>query len=332
MIAQNDHCEIDREGPVREACAIGGDGLDPTQLTLLGRALNQVGTAVCVTDLCGNIVWVNQAYLRLTGSSKADVLGASNGLLLSDSVTCARLFQAPVIARDEPFRRERSYTRVDGSTYITDEVVTPLFDAHGVLSHFVVSMHDITSSKEALRQQRLLNNHDVLTGLACRSHLAELVPEAIAAAQRTGQTLAMLFIDLDGFKAINDGHGHHAGDLVLKAIAARLQSAVRSSDSVARFGGDEFVILLPAISRRSVARRLGNQIVKLAGEPVAIGAACHQVGASVGVACYPEDGTTFQSLLISADRAMYQAKRDGGNQVRLARTRSCSLSMPGEWP
>lgn len=332
MIARNDHGEIGEGRRVREACVIGGDVIESTQLPLLASALDQVGTPVCVTDLCGNIVWVNQAYLRLTGSSKDDALGAATGALLGESEHSPRLFKAPASACVEPWHRERSYTRADGSTYVTDELVTPLFDTHGVLNHFVVSMYDITSSKEALRQQRLLNTHDVLTGLACRNHIAELVPEAIVAARQSGQALAMLFIDFDGFKAINDTHGHHAGDLVLKAIGARLESAVRGSDTVARFGGDEFVILLPTISQRSVARRLARKIVKLAGEPFAIGAECHQLSASVGLAFYPEDGGGFESLLVSADRAMYQAKREGGNQVRLARARSCSLAMRSESP
>lgn len=305
---------------MKKACLLAEDVTDWSRLTLLGRALNQAGTSVFVTDSLSNIVWVNQAYLRLTGSTRQDVLGTSAGSLQGPgSHSPYRTFTASAVSCDEPWRRERSHTRPDGSTYITEEWVAPLFDAHGMLSHFVVTMHDITSSKEALRKQRLLINHDVLTGLTCRSRITELVPEAIIAAQQSGRALAMLFIDLDGFKAINDDHGHHSGDQVLKAIGGRLQSAVRSSDTVARFGGDEFVILLPTISRHSVAKRLGNKIVKLAAEPVAIGTNCHQLSASVGVAFYPENGTGFDTLLISADRAMYEAKRDGGNQVRFAR-------------
>lgn len=316
------------ERPMEKSCIVADDVVDGARATLLGHALSQAGTSVFVTDSCANIVWVNQAYLRLTGSSREDVLGASAGPLQGGRVSAPyRAGKASAVCREEPWRRERSYTRSDGSTYITEELVSPLFDAHGMLSHFVVTMHDVTSSKEALRLQRLLSNQDVLTGLACRSRITELVPQAIAAAQQAGQRLAMLFIDIDGFKAINDGHGHHTGDLVLKAIGARLQSAVRSSDTVARFGGDEFVILLPTILRHSVAKRLGSKIVKLAAEPFAIGTECHQLSASVGVAFYPEHGTGIDALLISADQAMYQAKRDGGNQVRFARAEPCSAAM-----
>lgn len=318
---------------MERACIFADDVTDLAQQVLLGHAFGQQGTPALVVDPSGNIQWMNEAYLRLTGFSKDDVLRIAAGPLYGENARDPCLpFMMPAVSYREPLRRERTYTRRDGSTYVTDELVAPLFDQHGAVSHFVVTMHDITSSKEALHQQRLLSNHDVLTGLACRSRIVELVPEAIARAQQSGRTLAMLFIDLDGFKAVNDGHGHHCGDLVLKAVGARLESAVRSSDTVARFGGDEFVILLPTISRRSVARRLGNKIVRLAAEPIAIGNGCHQLSASVGVAFYPEDGTGFDALLISADRAMYAAKRDGGNRVRLARTSTCALAARDRWP
>lgn len=315
---------------MEEACVFSDHATGPAQLILLGHALDQAGTPVIVTDPSGFIVWVNRAYLSLTGLLKPDLLGANASLLDHENAHSPYAsFTTSSLARRGPWRRERSYTRRDGSSYITDEVVAPLFNEDGELSHFVVTMHDITTSKEALKRQRLLNNHDVLTGLVCRSHITELVPEAIASAHQLGRTLAMLFIDLDRFKAINDGFGHHVGDMVLKAVGSRLQGAVRSSDTVARFGGDEFVILLPTIARRSVAQRLGNKIVKLAAEPFAIGTESHQLSASVGIAFYPEDGSSFDDLLISADTAMYAAKRNGGNQARLAQAGTSSLASPG---
>ena len=315
---------------MEQASILAENAPELLHLTLLGHALSQAGTAILITDRHANIVWANQAYLRLSGLSKKEVIGDNigplNGASLPSPYRALRLAAVPGL---EPWRRECSYMRGDGNRYVTEEIIAPLFDAHGTLSNFVVTMHDVTSSREALQQQRLLNNQDVLTGLACRSHITELVPGAIAAAHQSGRSLAMLFIDLDGFKEINDTHGHHIGDLVLKAIGARLQSAVRSSDTVARYGGDEFMILLPTISRRGVAMRLGRKIVKLAAEPFAVGTVCHELSASVGVAFYPEDGTGFDSLLISADKAMYEAKRDGGNQVRLAQSEARPTPIRG---
>ena len=292
---------------------------DQCHFPLLVRALELAGTAIVITDLSDNIVWANQAYSQLSGFiAEPDASAAMPRLHGQGTADLARGAWQSAVGCGAASRRESTNIRKDGSTYITDEIVTPLFDENGAISHFVVILHDVTQSKQALQQERARANQDVLTGLACRAHMLELVTAAIAAAAQSGSTLAVLFIDLDGFKAINDTHGHHIGDMVLKAIAARLQSAVRFSDSVARFGGDEFVILLPTILRRSVACRLGRQIIKLASQPFAIGSERHALSASVGIAFYPEHGATSDSLLISADQAMYSAKRGGGNQYRSA--------------
>lgn len=304
---------------VTETCAEAIRAADCFHLPLLARALDFAGTAIFITDTNDNIVWANHAYSRLSGYSAGEVVGSTPALLHGQS--CSNPYRSiwqSVAGYGDASHRESTYTRKDGTSYITDEIVTPLLDESGVISHFVVILHDVTQSKIALLQERALANQDVLTGLACRAHMQELVQDAIAAAQQSGHTLALLFIDLDGFKAVNDTHGHHIGDLVLKAVAARLQSAVRCSDSVARFGGDEFVILLPTILHRGVARRLGRKIVQLASQPCAIGAERHALSASVGIAFYPDHGTSCDSLLISADQAMYRAKRDGGNRCCVA--------------
>lgn len=292
---------------------------DHYHFPLLARALDVAGAAIFITDTSDEIVWANHAYTQLSGFSAEEVVGSHSALVHSQGTPDAsRSGWQSAAGCGAASRRESTHLRKDGSSYITDEIVTPLFDASGAISHYVVILHDVTQSKHALQQERARANQDVLTGLACRAHMLELVQAAIAAAQQSRHTLALLFIDLDGFKAINDTHGHHVGDLVLKAIAARLQSAVRFSDSVARFGGDEFVILLPTILRRGVARRLGRKIIELASQPCAIGSQRHALSASVGIAYYPEHGATSDSLLISADQAMYGAKRAGGNQYRSA--------------
>lgn len=301
--------------------AIGrGDDLLIAEGPLLTRAIGLAGSAILITDLDDRIVWANNAFTGLCGHPREAIVGATKAMLSSgmDTMATGRAASALLMGDGEVRRQELVNLRPDGSSYITDEIITPIVDQYGVISHFVYILHDVTQSRAEQRQQRAQANRDSLTGLPCRAYMLELFDRALADAKRTTRMLATLFVDLDGFKRINDSYGHHIGDAVLQAVAARLQSAVRCSDSIARFGGDEFVILLPAIARRSVARRLGHKLVMLASQPFAIGTQRHALSASVGIAFYPEHGTSREALLIKADQAMYQAKRLGGGQYRLA--------------
>lgn len=287
---------------------------------LLARALDAAGQPVLVIDTSDRIVWANHAYRRLSGFEPEELVGVDTADLQSQTSpghSYAALWQGPGSAR-AVWHRDMIGKRRDGTTYIGEETVTPLRDQAGMVTHFVSVLHDVTHSRQALKQERLVASQDILTGLAGRAHIIALLNSAVAEAQRSRQILAVLFVDLDGFKHINDSCGHHTGDAVLKVVAARLRGAVRCSDTVARFGGDEFVILLPKVRRRGVAMRIGRQIVDQLSRPVAVRANCHDVSASVGVAFYPHHGTTCESLLVSADEAMYQAKRRGGSQVLTA--------------
>jgi diguanylate cyclase (GGDEF)-like protein/PAS domain S-box-containing protein len=292
----------------------------PEDFPLLARAIGFAGSAILITDMHDRVVWANEAFTCLSGYPMEEVIGTTRAQLHGgiEQAGPDRSAGLPLIGHGDAWRQELTSRRPDGSCYVTDEIVTPVVDQFGVITHFVCILHDVTQSKADQQQQRALASQDVLTGLACRAHMLELFERALKEAQHGGRVMATLFVDLDGFKGVNDIHGHHIGDALLKAVAARLQSAVRCSDTIARFGGDEFVILLPAIARRGVARRLGRKIVKLAAQPFAIGSECHTLSASVGIAFYPEHGATCESLLISADRAMYRAKRHGGSQYRLA--------------
>jgi diguanylate cyclase (GGDEF)-like protein len=157
---------------------------------------------------------------------------------------------------------------------------------------------------------------DELTGLPTRAGLQQALDQALARAQRQGGTLALMFVDLDGFKAVNDNGGHDAGDEVLRHVARRLKGMLRDSDLVARVGGDEFVVLIEAPATPMQAFRLGRKLVRAASEPVAFGGASFQVGASVGLALYPEDGRDAAALTKAADSAMYDAKRAGKGACR----------------
>ena len=172
-------------------------------------------------------------------------------------------------------------------------------------------IRDLTTSKRAeaeLRQQAL---HDPLTGLPNRALLADRLTSALAVAQRQGAPLSLLMLDLDGFKGVNDTHGHHAGDLVLVEIATRLSGTLRESDTAARLGGDEFVLLLPAtplVGAIETARALVDFIIA----PISIDGKSVTVGASIGIAVFPNHGREAEVVLAAADSAMYEAKHSGG--------------------
>lgn len=288
-------------------------------LPLLARAIDSAGFPMLIVDIDDRVVWANVAYWHLSGFAADDVVGASatvlrGGLLAPHSCTAQSSAQG---SAQGGWRREMLGKRRDGTSYISEEVVTPLLDQNGAITHYVAVIHDVTYSRQALQHERWLASQDVLTGLAGRGHIISLLNTALVEAERSRQILGLLFVDLDGFKLINDSHGHHVGDAVLKVVAARLQRAVRCSDTVARFGGDEFVILLPRVAHRSVAKRIGRQIVDQLSQSVAVGPERHDVRASVGIAFYPEHGNTSEMLLISADEAMYRAKKRGGSQIQL---------------
>ncbi len=306
---------MDSPVPLREPpFAVGTD-----QLELLARAIGSVGSSILITDLDNRIVWLNQAFVLLSGYSAPEILGRTPALLDAErSVRSSyRALWQSTLGRTDAWRGELVNRHKDGSVYITDETVSALTDGSGRITHFVALQHDITQKKSLLREQQHRANHDALTGLACRAHFLGLQQYAIEMAAQSGGLVAVLFLDLDGFKAINDTYGHHTGDTVLRAVADRLQGAVRGSDTVARFGGDEFVILLPAIAHRRTAIRLARKVLGLMAEPFAIADGCHALSTSVGVAFYPDHGATGEAMLVQADQAMYSAKRAGGNHYRL---------------
>lgn len=290
---------------------------DPGQFQLLARAIGNAGSPVLITDAEHRTVWANDAYSRLSGYCMHEIIGSTHAMHAQLHASYQATQPGASISA-EPSRRELSKRRRDGTTYIADEVITPLIDPVGVISHFVCVLHDVTESRMAQQHERALANRDPLTGLTCRTHMLDLLNQALRQSQQSQHLLAVLFVDLDGFKSVNDNYGHHVGDAMLCAFAARLQNAVRCSDTVARFGGDEFVILMPAISHRQVAARLGQAITQLASQPFVIGTERHVLSASVGIALYVEHGIAGESLLVSADQAMYRAKRDGGGQYRWA--------------
>ena len=212
-------------------------------------------------------------------------------------------------------RVELPAVRKDGSPLIV-EVRISVLELHGQ-QMFSAFLHDISERKEAEARREYESRHDMLTNLMNRRALLETLPIAQGRAARTGKSMALLFIDLDGFKAVNDDLGHDAGDSVLRAVAARLRDVVRKTDSVFRLAGDEFTVLLEAMSDTfGDARQVADKIVAEVSRPVAVEGTFAAVGASIGIAVFtPAGSATPEELLKEADRQMYAAKRAGKGQV-----------------
>lgn len=211
----------------------------------------------------------------------------------------------------------------DGTLYTVDETITPLLDEHGVITHFIAIQQDMTLRNQQQEQDHYLAYHDALTGLANRTHFLELQQQAMLHAAHTKDMLALLFLDLDKFKAVNDTLGHDIGDRLLQAVAERLKAAVRKSDTVARFGGDEFAILLMGLLDMEVAITLACKLVATLAQPFVIAEHKLHIGVSIGISIYPGDGETQDDLMRKADQAMYAAKQQGGGKYQFYRS-ACS--------
>jgi diguanylate cyclase (GGDEF)-like protein len=196
-------------------------------------------------------------------------------------------------------------------------MVSTVRDKHSSVSHYICTLIDITDRKKSEARIQFLAEHDVLTELPNRALFGTRLEVAIAQAQRTRQRVAVLFIDLDRFKNINDSLGHHIGDGLLRSVSRRLLKAVRSNDTVSRLGGDEFTVILNGVTNAAdVLRTVEERFFALLREPHEVSGVTLQVSCSVGVALYPEDGADIDTLMQNADSAMYQAKAAGRNLVK----------------
>jgi len=298
------------------SCATG-DGLPPE---VLARALHSTTSAVTIADATAPdlpLVYVNPAFEELTGFAAADVLGRNCRLLQgpdtdSSSVDPIRL----ALAEQRPARVVLRNRRPDGTSWWNELWIDPVRDVSGRVTHWIGLQRDVTHHVEDTRRMSRLAYSDDLTGLPNRAHLREHLDLALARADRGGGAVALLFLDLDGFKAVNDVHGHDVGDAVLRQAARRLSAAVRATDLLARHGGDEFLLLiadLPVTRAAHVAEAVAGQLREALSQPVEVHGVRVQLGASVGAALYPAEAHDAESLLRAADRAMYRVKQSRGS-------------------
>jgi diguanylate cyclase (GGDEF)-like protein/PAS domain S-box-containing protein len=204
-----------------------------------------------------------------------------------------------------------------GRIYIDSTAIAPVMNDEGEIVRYVAIKHDVTERKELEARLEHMAHFDMLTGVPNRQLFLERLEQSISLARRHQERLALLFIDLDGFKEINDNLGHEAGDAVLREIALRIHTEIRESDTVARVGGDEFVVLINTLHSSDDLEGIVRKLLDAITLPIVLNGVPHVIGASIGVSLFPEHGHDVASLLSNADSAMYLSKRAGKNRWTL---------------
>lgn len=296
--------------------------------------LSSIGDAVLVTDSEGNVTYLNPMAEALTGWRYAEAIGRPLAEVF-DIVdgTTRELADNPA---QQAMREDRTVGLAancvllcrDGGESGIEDSAAPIHDRHGRVSGAVIVFRDVSQSRAMTRRMAHLAQHDALTGLPNRVLLDERVGQAIRLAHRHGDQVALLFVDLDGFKKINDSLGHLVGDQVLQAVAGILGSCVRTTDTVCRHGGDEFAILLAEIDEREDAARVAEKVLAAFATPLVVDGHSVRVTGSIGIGVYPDDGADMESLLQQADSAMYRARQGGRDNYAFSPTRAQDTQTP----
>ncbi|MFU8788465.1 MAG: putative bifunctional diguanylate cyclase/phosphodiesterase [Methylobacter sp.] len=273
----------------------------------------EVQDAILVTDANKVILNVNRAFTQMTGYSADEVIGQKPCILssgLHDKDFYAAVWES--INRTGSWRGELWNRRKNGELYPEWIIITAVKDDTGKVKHYVASFYDITARKADEDEIRRLAFYDPLTQLPNRRLLQERLKHSIDVERREGRRLAVLMLDLDRFKAVNDSFGHLAGDELLQHVAARILARLRDVDMLSRLGGDEFVVLLEDIAHTEDAARVADEIIAALSHPFQLSQCSDvQIGTSIGISLYPEHGDSCDNLLSSADTALYQAKEQG---------------------
>lgn len=281
-------------------------------LRKLSSAVEQASESVFITDCQGAIEYVNPAFERLTGYSSEEVIGKTPRLLKSGEYD-DRFYEElwDTILDGRSFSAEFTNRKKNGEIYYEEKILTPIKDHHGNLTHFVSTGRDISERKRSEKTIERLAYYDSLTDLPNRVLFTDRLNQALAQARRNSEALAVMFLDLDQFKLVNDTLGHAMGDELLRVAAKRLTGLMREGDTVARVGGDEFMVLLPSAAGPEDATNIADRILEVMRQSWQLGGHEFHLTASLGIAMYPSDGTDGIALLRNADTAMYHAKDEG---------------------
>jgi diguanylate cyclase (GGDEF)-like protein/PAS domain S-box-containing protein len=287
--------------------------------------LNSIGDAVISTDVSGNVTYLNQVAEQMTGWPSAQALGRSfrEVFRIVDSTNPERIVNPMAVAIQQNKAVGLSGSCIlisrDGLESAIEDSAAPIHDRRGQVTGAVMVFHDVTQARAMSQRMSYLAHHDYLTDLPNRLLLDDRLEQAMAAARRQQNQLAVLFVDVDRFKHINDSLGHLIGDELLLSVAGRLVANVRGSDTVSRQGGDEFVVLLSTIAHAEDAALSANKILTALGMPYRIKEHDLQITVSMGIGVYPDDGTDAETLVKNADIAMLNAKSSGRNNYQFFR-------------
>lgn len=288
------------------------------RLKLLQEATENSPASILITSAEGIIEYVNPAFELMTGYGADEVIG-KNPRFLKSGLMSPSFYQDlwETITAGETWRGELYNRRKTGELFWDRTSISPVKDLAGQIIHFVAVKEDITEQK---RNRELLDhqaNYDSLTDLPNRSLALDRLRQATALSERSNDTVIVMLLDLDRFKNINNTLGHSYGDCLLQEIAKRLRYHLPREITISRLGGDEFLIICPAVKENIHLKKLSQQLLKIISQPITIEAEELVITASIGVACYPNDGVTPEVLMRNADTAMYSAKRNGGNDFQL---------------
>lgn len=286
------------------------------KLQLAATVFENTAEGVLITDIDQRISAVNRAFSEITGYSEIEALGQTPRLLASgqhDSAFYAAMWHQ--LTAEGHWQGEIYNKRKNGELYPGWLTISAVRNSEREITHFVAVFADISSLKHAQAKLDYQAHHDPLTGLPNRALFESRLQAVLTSEQQSNRQGAVLFLDLDRFKHINDSLGHPVGDLLLKGIAQRLKEQVRDVDTVARLGGDEFIILLPGLHKPSDASTIANKLLACFNAPFQAGEHEFFTSASIGISLYPQDGIDVSTLIRNADAAMYRSKAKGRNRV-----------------
>jgi len=299
-------------------CDITDRKLAEENMKLAASVFTSARESIVITDVSGVILDVNDTFTTTTGYSREESIGKNPRMLNSGRQSpefYITMWQALLTVgywSGEMWNRHKN-----GEVYAAKAAISAVRDEHGAISHYVALSNDITLVKEHQNQLERIAHYDVLTDLPNRSLLADRLSQAMLLCGRREQSLAVVFLDLDGFKAVNDVYGHDIGDELLISLSARMKEALREGDTLSRIGGDEFVAVLTDLASVEDCEPLLERLLLAVSEPITIGDVVLSVSASLGVTLYPQDDADADQLMRHADQAMYVAKESGKNRYHL---------------
>lgn len=318
-----EHCKTfydDQGKPIRSVGAVQ-DITERRQaeetIHLYASVFKQSGEAIVITDARNKILAANEAFHKLTGYTQEEVLGKSPAILVATkNVLEEHQVLWNILDGKDFWQGEIINCHKDGHTYTIWLTITAIRGNQGKVSYYISSFTDISEYKATMDRIHYLAHHDTLTDLPNRLSLIDHLRQAIHSARRNKERIAVMFIDLDRFKTVNDTLGHHVGDLLLIEVAQRLKSCTRSNDIVARLGGDEFVVVLPELESMDTTFHVADKILHALGESYLLNGHNIHSSPSIGIAFFPDDGDNVDDVMKNADVAMYHAKSKGRNNYQ----------------